>query len=151
MWEAEKLPHALLIALLGDANPMKRRAVVRELHWRSNKATALRNMDLGRRPDPVLREEAARLLGFLDIPDTDQGRASEEQVLAAQLLAHEMTSQDDFIYYDMVKAAGQIGNPSLIPLLEKALERFGDDTEYGSGKGIIQSALDALRERAISL
>ena len=277
-----KLPHARLIALLGDGDPMKRKVAVRNLQIRKSKAVLRDAMKLCRNADPVLREGAALVLGQVEFPDNEAGQKTHKRVMAlllelalydpqakvrdgaltamghrasrggdhapvlraaeqgsrdkschvrfsaactlgyinlpgaeiallrllrdkdrdvrdwaafavynagdeeaivydtpaireallelavdpgweiryeafralgvlrekraAPLLAHEIMRQDDFIYYEMAKAAGRMGDPALIPLLEKALERFGDDTDLLTGEDIIQSALDALRQ-----
>ena len=58
---------------------------------------------------------------------------------AAPLLLGELGHEDE-IDYDMAQAAGRMGDPALIPALEKALERFGDDYRES-----IKNALEQLR------
>lgn len=279
-WEYLQLPHVRLVALLGDPDPMKRSVAVRELQSRSSKAALRDALKLCRSGNPVLREGAALVLGQLKFPADETGQKTTARVMArllelalddpramvragalfalghrasyggdpalvlraaqpgsrdracnvryatafalgyvnlpgaqtallrllrdkdrdvrnwaafavfmqgdqeqlvydtpeiraallqlaedpdwevryeafrslgvlrekraAPLLARELDN-DEAIYFDLAKAAGRIGDPALIPVLEKALERFGDDPDPFTNEPIIQSALQALR------
>ena len=79
--------------------------------------------------DETVRYEALRSLGVL------------REKRAAPMPARELKNEE-FIYFDLATAAARIGDPALIPILEKALEQFGDD------KDIIKTALEQLRNNA---
>lgn len=83
-------------------------------------------LDLASDPDDSVRFEAFRALGVL------------REKRAAPMLARELEAED-CIYFDLATAAGRIGNPVFIPILENALERYGDDDD------IIKTALEELR------
>ena len=85
-------------------------------------------LELANDADETVRFEALRSLGIL------------KEKRAAPLLMRELDN-DNVIHFDLAKAAGRIGDPALIPVLEKALERFGDDED------IIKTLLDQLRKK----
>lgn len=284
--EMKKVSHAQLIQYLSDADAMKRRAAVRELHVRNTKDTPRQAMALCRSENPLVRESAALVLGQLKFPDTEAGRETGLRVMtllcemaisdpravvragamcalghrasqvgdmslvlraaqtcgrdrsalvryytafalgyinlpgaetvllpllrdpnkdvrdwaafavymqqdedstvydtpeirdalldlarndvweirfealcalgvlrekrAVPLLAKELDDADG-IYLDLATAAGKIGDPSLIPLLEEALDHFGDEENgNGNGKEIVTAALEKLRKGSAS-
>ena len=74
-----------------------------------------------------VRFEAFRALGML------------REKRAVPALIREL-GNEEYIFYEYVEVAGQLGDPSLIPVLETALERFGDDEE-----GTLAHTLESLR------
>lgn len=87
-------------------------------------------LELAVDPDWEVRYEAFRALGAL------------REKRAAPMLARELNNAE-VLYFDLARAAGRIGDPALIPVLERALERFDDD------KDILKTALEALREKEV--
>ena len=73
-----------------------------------------------------MRYEAFRALGVL------------REKRAAPALQRELLTNEEEVFYDLVIAAERLNDPSLIPVLEKLLERFED------GEGIIKNALARL-------
>ncbi len=77
-------------------------------------------------PFDDVRYEAFRALGVL------------REKRAAPALQRELLTNEEEVFYDLVIAAERLNDPSLIPVLEKLLERFED------GEDIIKNALARL-------
>lgn len=85
-------------------------------------------LELACDPDAFIRYEAFRSLGAL------------REKRTAPILAQELRNNKEFIYSDLAEAAGKLGDPLLIPVLEEALESFTDESQC------IRNALDLLRQ-----
>ena len=91
---------------------------------------------------PEIRDALLRLTGDSHEPVRFEslralGALRERRVAPA---LRTVLSSEDEIDYDLAEAAGDLGDPALIPVLEKALERFGDDTWQ-----TVKEALERLR------
>jgi HEAT repeat protein len=92
----QSLSHARLLRLLRDPDLVKRRAAALALaHRRNSKAVFRDCLRLGRNDDPLLREQAAVILGWLRYPNSAQG---EEKWQKATTLLRELALNDPGAY-----------------------------------------------------
>lgn len=127
-----------LLSLLGDKDKDVRDWAAFAVYMHEDEAktvfdtSEIRDALLALTVDPFddVRYEAFRALGVL------------REKRAAPALQRELLTNEEEVFYDLVIAAERLNDPSLIPVLEKLLERFED------GEGIMKNALARLQDRS---